>query len=200
MSSLPPRALALALALCLPGLVQAQAPADYEAAIGAHRDSLHAAFLDPERSPMRPADIAAFPGLDYYGVDPAYRVTARFERTGGGEPVEMNTSGGDVRDYRRFGTLHFELGGVPLTLAAYQSVAPPEDPAYADHLAVPFRDATSGETTYGAGRYLDLRVPAGDEVVLDFNEAYAPYCAYNAEYSCILPPARTTSPSPSRPA
>src|SRR5690606_18517382 len=135
-----------------------------------------------------PAEIAAFPGLDYYGVDPAYRVTARFERAEGDEPVAMNTSGGDIRDYRRFGTLHFELGGEPLTLAAYQSVAPHEDPAYADYLAVPFKDATSGETTYAAGRYLDLRIPAGDEVVLDFNKAYAPYCAYSAAYSCILPP------------
>lgn len=183
----------LVLLFGLPGLAQAQTPTGYEAMIGAHRDSLHAAFLDPERSPMQPAEIAAFPGLDYYAVDPAYRVRARFERAGGDEPVKMNTSGGDIRDYRRFGTLHFELGGAPVTLAAYQSVIPHEDPAYADYLAVPFKDATSGETTYAAGRYLDLRIPdiggaEGDEVVLDFNKAYAPYCAYSADYSCILPP------------
>lgn len=188
MSSTNLRALAFALALCLPGLARAQAPADYEDSIAAHRDSLHAAFLDPERSPMSPAEIAAFPSLDYYGADPAYRVPARFERAEGDDPVAMNTSGGDIRDYRRFGTLHFELDGTSVTLAAYQSVTPHEDPAYADYLAVPFKDATSGETTYAAGRYLDLRIPAGDEVVLDFNKAYAPYCAYSAAYSCILPP------------
>ncbi|MEP0545658.1 MAG: DUF1684 domain-containing protein [Rhodothermales bacterium] len=182
------RSLLLVSLFVLPAVAQAQAPPPYEASIQAHRDSIRTAFLDPETPPLQPDEIAAFSGLDYYDVDPAYRVTARFERVEGDEPVAMNTSGGDIRDYRRFGTLHFEIGGAPLTLAAYQSVVPPEDPAYTNYLAIPFRDATSGGATYAAGRYLDLTIPEGDEVVLDFNEAYAPYCAYSPRYSCILPP------------
>ncbi len=178
----------ITLSLALPALVRAQTPSSYEASIQAHRDSIHAAFLDPATSPMQPSEVAAFPGLDYYAVDPAYRVTARFERIEDRKPIKIGTSDGDMRDYRRFGTLHFELEGKPATLTAFQSVIPPEDPAYADHLAVPFKDTTSGETTYGAGRYLDLRIPEDDAVVLDFNKAYAPYCAYSASYSCILPP------------
>lgn len=183
-----PRLLPLALLLVWLPTAHAQPRADYDALLTAHRDSIHAAFLDPDTSPMVPAAIAGFSGLDYYDADPAYRVTARFRRSPAPEPVKMNTSDGMIRDYRRVGTLHFDLAGTPLVLSAYRSAAPPEDPADAVLLAVPFKDATNDTTTYAAGRYLDLPIPSGDTVVLDFNKAYAPYCAYSNRYSCILPP------------
>jgi TonB family protein len=61
---------------------------------------------------------------------------------------------------------------------------------HADHLFFPFTDETNGKETYGGGRYLDLRIPkSGDDIVIDFNMAYNPYCAYSSRYSCPIVPA-----------
>jgi len=59
---------------------------------------------------------------------------------------------------------------------------------YRDYLFLPFTDLTNGEQTYMGGRYLDLSIPEGDTIVLDFNRAYNPYCVYNKKYSCPLVP------------
>ena len=81
------------------------------------------------------------------------------------------------------------MDGTEYTLNVYQSQQLSTDPDYADYLFVPFTDATNGESTYPSGRYLDLHIPQGETVLLDFNRAYNPYCAYNARYSCPIPPA-----------
>ncbi|MBP7982432.1 MAG: DUF1684 domain-containing protein, partial [Kaistella sp.] len=60
---------------------------------------------------------------------------------------------------------------------------------YEDYLFLPFRDETNGKETYGGGKYIDLRIPDGNEIVIDFNQSYQPYCAYNAyDYSCPIVP------------
>ena len=63
---------------------------------------------------------------------------------------------------------------------------------YKEHLFVPFRDATSGKTSYGGGRYLDINIPKDGNVVLNFNLAYNPYCAYTNGWYCSIPPAENT--------
>jgi uncharacterized protein (DUF1684 family) len=84
----------------------------------------------------------------------------------------------------KFGLFTFEVEGQHLKLIAYKSV---EDP-YARSLFLPFSDETSGHETYAAGRYLDLEEQGGDDYELDFNLAYNPYCAYNEDYTCPVPP------------
>ena len=128
-----------------------------------------------------------FSGLSYFPETEALRVVAQVERPPESEPVMLSTSTGDERLYLTYGTARFELNGVTQSLVLY---ATPDAPA-GPRLFVPFRDATSGSLTYGAGRYLEVTLEHEGQdgpVLLDFNYAYHPYCAYVEGYSCPFPP------------
>lgn len=93
----------------------------------------------------------------------------------------MATTKCEEQVFRRFGVAQFQVDGVAAQVTLYASAGSHE-------LFLPFPDMTSGKETYGAGRYLDLHAH-GDEVVVDFNYAYYPNCAYNPDWNCPLPPA-----------
>jgi uncharacterized protein len=148
------------------------------------RDEL---FAHHQQSPLAPAARGSFTGLPYYDYDPAARVLALVENV---EPelLEIGASGGETVRFTRFARARFELGGAPQTLAVYWLEG------YGGGVFVPVRDATSGRETYGAGRYVldtikgaDLGVEDG-RVVLDFNFAYNPSCAYDERWVCPLAP------------
>ena len=122
-----------------------------------------------------------FVGLDYYPADPAYRYALTLQPAETQEELTFQTSTGDEQLYHRIGTIAFEVEGEPAQLAIYRSP---------DHggLFLPFRDATSGNETYGAGRYLEPHELGGGELLVDFNLSYNPFCAYSDAYSCPLPP------------
>ncbi|AZQ15027.1 DUF1684 domain-containing protein [Halorubrum sp. PV6] len=159
---------------------------DWEAQIEAQRRAKAEQFRDSGRSPL-PVSMRgdAFPGLDYFEPDPAYRFVLPLFEHDDPEPVTVETTADGEQTYRRWGEFRFEVAGESVTLQAYR----PTDGG--DRFWVPFRDETNGETTYGAGRYLDL-TPDHDRVdgewVLDFNAAYNPTCAYNHAYECPLIP------------
>ena len=137
------------------------------------------------QSPIPASDRATFAGLKYWPYDPTMRVTARFEN---GE----RRLAGQAEDFSfsRIGELAFDLNGQPHRLAAFWI------DGYAGGLFVPFRDATSGRETYGAGRYLVDSIKSADlgsdradgTVVLDFNYAYHPSCVYDPRWICPLAP------------
>jgi uncharacterized protein (DUF1684 family) len=138
---------------------------------------------DPH-SPVPEAEREAF-RLRHYPPDPAYRFVVPLHEHDPPETVAVKTSTGQEREYLRWGEFRVDLGGDRVAIQAYRS-----DPD-ADRLWVPFRDATSGEETYGAGRYLDLEAEhhrTEEGWVLDFNRAYNPTCAYAESYDCPLPP------------
>lgn len=131
-------------------------------------------------SPIPPADRADWQGLSYFEPDPSLEFTLPIT-PGDGLTVTVQTSDGQERVYRRIGSVTFDVDGEPATLTLLH--------ADGQHgLFLPFRDATSGKETYGAGRYLDLELNEDGTVSLDFNYAYNPYCAYSDAYSCPLPP------------
>lgn len=147
-------------------------------------------------SPIAPKERGAFDGLDYYPPDPDWAVTGTARRVDAGDPVEMEMTRGDPRTYLRYARAAFTTSdGSEQEITLYYE---PHDhhghePHEPHQLFVPFRDATSGKTTYGAGRYLEVENPfdEGDEeavIAIDFNFAYSPFCAYNEEYACPLPP------------
>jgi uncharacterized protein (DUF1684 family) len=128
-----------------------------------------------------------FEGPRYFPVSEEWRKEAKLDRDapGTGRRVQLQTSVGDVRDFDVYGTFVFEHDGQEQRLTAYRMV--PEHPPH-DELFVPFKDATTGKQTYGAGRYLDVPRHDGDDYILDFNTAYNPLCAYSPRYNCPYPP------------
>jgi uncharacterized protein len=159
----------------------------YEETILSARAEKDQAFKSDRESPLKPQDRETFSALKYFPPDESYRTAAALRVAPEAEQivVTMPTSTGKRRDYRRIGTLEFNLKGEPLSLAAFVEA---QDPA-TRRLFVPFGDLTNGTETYPAGRYLDLDPTPTGLYDLDFNKAYSPFCAYNEEYDCPYPPA-----------
>ena len=134
---------------------------------------------DPQ-SPLDPAQQRTFIGLQYYPENPALRFDATVKRFAGRQVVQVQTSTGEVRDYVKYGMFDFDVDGRRAELTVYSSGN--------GEAFVPFTDATSGNETYGAGRYLELENRGGDRFFVDFNLAYNPWCAYSPRYSCPIPP------------
>jgi len=143
-----------------------------------------------DHSPIPQQLRKKFKKLTYYPISTDYRVMAQVELTPDTEFFAMTTSNGKVKQYRQYAVLHFTLKGQSLQLPIYRGRALMRIPKYRHYLFVPFTDLTNGETTYSAGRYIELYLKPNHSktIVLDFNTAYNPYCAYNTTYSCPIPP------------
>lgn len=155
------------------------------------RDGRDKEFRNRAESPLKDEDFASFKGLNYYATSKAFRVTATFKRTADAKYFQMPTSSGAVKRFVRYGILTFRLNGRSTTLGVYQTDAETREkyPEYAHLLFIPFKDATNRTETYGGGRYIDIATPRDDKVILDFNLAYNPNCAYGSDnYSCPIPP------------
>jgi uncharacterized protein (DUF1684 family) len=159
----------------------------YQAAIDGYRSEKDAFFKSSSHSPIPADEREAFEGLPYYPVDPdlVFEDLA-LQPYVGDEPTsfQIPTSDGKLRPARRAGTFTFELDGAPRRLTAYTFESSPSE-----SLFVPFLDQTSGNETYGAGRYLDLEPDDDGTYAIDFNLAYHPSCVYAPQYSCPLTPA-----------
>jgi len=151
-------------------------------------------FATHPQSPIPPEERDDFDGLDYFDPDPTYRVTATATVHDDPEVVLMETTAGREMRYLRVATLEFELDREDedledgtFELAAYQQESPNAEPLF-----VPFRDKTTGQQTYQGGRYMELEsnrdLEDGDELAVDFNLAYSPFCAYSETFDCPLPP------------
>ncbi len=149
------------------------------------------------QSPLDHDQRQDFEGLDYYEFNKNLVLEVEIDRFSDDEPiVVMQTSTGDEQEFRRWGKFSFEVEGQTVSLVIYS------DP-YGHEFFMPFRDATNGSETYGAGRYMDDHRPGlhrleKDRFEIDFNFAYNPYCAYSPHYSCPLPPRENWLPVPIR--
>jgi uncharacterized protein (DUF1684 family) len=134
--------------------------------------------------------------LQFFPIDPAYQVTCRFEKIDNSEWFPMPTSGSASQMHRKYGKLTFSIHDTTLHLFVYQSQSLMQTNGYKEYLFIPFSDITSGEESYGAGRYLECYIKdiQGGKLVLDFNKAYNPYCAYVTGYSCPIPPKENDLP------
>lgn len=137
-------------------------------------------FKYDRHSPLLPEQKRDFQGLHYYPENLAYRVVAALERYEHPQHVRMLTSTGSQQEYYRAGQIRFTARGQVNTLQIYEST---EDSTF----FLPFTDATSGDETYGAGRYVEVETLPDGQVLVDFNMAYNPYCAYNERWSCPIP-------------
>ncbi len=145
-------------------------------------------YLNKKESPLTKKQRRKFKGHSFYPISMDYCVNAKFNRIELGDTVIMITSSNTQKVYTEYAILNFEIKGTPCKLTVYQSVKLSKIKEYKDYLFIPFKDMTSGHDSYGGGRYLDILIPEGDEVVLNFNLAYNPYCAYTEGYFCPIPP------------
>lgn len=154
----------------------------------AFQQEMNATFKNPDTSPLPDRYRKNFEGLDFFKPDSTYIVKAKFERTPDAIPFLMATTTEEKTKEVVYGIAYFELNGTTHQLEIYQSLDLSAQEEYKDYLFLPFLDETNGIQTYGGGRYIDLSIPEGDAIVIDFNKAYNPYCVYNKKYSCPLVP------------
>ncbi len=130
-------------------------------------------------SPLTHEQKHDFDGLEYYPENTDLRLELEVKEFPTKDVIEMQTSTGDVQKHNRYGKIHFEVEGEKVELTLYK------DP---HGYFLPFTDVLAGKETYGAGRYLEPQALLVGKVLVDFNYAYNPYCAYNDLYSCPLTP------------
>lgn len=125
-------------------------------------------------------------------------VRAHFKKWQDPDSLIMPTSAGKQKTFLHYGTAYFYLQGQNLELNIYQNVKLLSNPLYQDHLFLPYKDATNGVTTYGAGRYIDLSLSDIEEgyITIDFNRSYNPWCAYSDGFNCPIPPLSNHLPVP----
>lgn len=150
--------------------------------------TINAEYADANTSPLMAEDLKSFKTLDFYPVNSKYFVNAKLVKAKNEKVFEMKTTGTRTPKYIKYGTLYFKIDGVALQLNVYRSIDLSKTKEYKDHLFLPFSDLSSGKESYIGGRYIDLKIPKGETIAVDFNQAYNPYCAYNHKYSCPLVP------------
>ena len=154
----------------------------------AFQKKMNSDFKDASTSPLKAKDLKTFKGLEFFKFDSTYVVNATLRRTPDTPFFKMKTTTDRVSEEREYGILSFEIRGESFELKVYQGKELMVTEGYEDYLFLPFLDETNGETTYGGGRYIDLRIPEGNMITVDFNTAYNPLCTYNEKYSCPIVP------------
>ena len=154
------------------------------AAVEKFQTELNAEYADAKTSPLLPEDFKKFHTLEYYPANEKFFVVAKFIRTENEQPFEMKTSTDRRPVYVKYGEAHFNIDGQDFQLNIYRNIELSKKEQYKDYLFLPFSDLTCGNESYIGGRYIDMKIPKGDTIVIDFNTAYNPYCAYSYKYSC----------------
>ena len=179
--------LILILALLLSTVSYGQETKDIKSA-KKFQQKLNKEFSSKEESPLKEEDLADFESLDFFPIDSSFIVNATLTLHKDSEPFPMKTTTDRLPIYKTYATANFEIKGKAFSLEIYQNEKLVLTTEYEDYLFLPFTDKTNGDSSYGGGRYLDLKLPEGDSIIIDFNQAYNPYCAYNDKYSCPVPP------------
>ena len=155
-----------------------------------YRADMNKEFADSVETPLTKAGLKAFKQIAFFKIKMKYRVVAKLVLTPNEVPFEMPRSKGNTGTYRKFGEATFTLNGKVCKVNVYQYMKLINDAQYKDDLFLPFKDLSNGRKTYGGGRFLELKIPADDDLIIDFNKAFNPLCCYhNPKYSCPIPPA-----------
>jgi uncharacterized protein (DUF1684 family) len=169
--------------------VRASSELDPEGALERFRSGRDRLLRDHPDTPLSPGDRATFRGLAYWPYDAALRFEAELQPAPP-ERLVANSLAGDPYPLDRIGRVHLPVGDLDVYWIA----------VYGGGVFLPFRDATAGSTTYGAGRYLLDTIKGADlggsggRLVLDFNYAYHPSCAYDERWTCPLSPPENRLP------
>ena len=173
----------IAILLLFLQLAGCQDDSAYQAQIQKEIDNRIKFLRYNDESPFKLFNVP-YQSPEYYAINPDYRVNAKVERINTRSYQVLGTSDGKTQRYIEYAWLHFNLNDDKHKLL----VLKPLGIGNAGIFYLAFADNTSGDMTYGGGRYLDITIGKSDKIVLDFNLAYNPYCAYVSEFSCPLPP------------
>ena len=154
------------------------------ASVTKFQEVINSEYADAKTSPLSAEDLAVFKALDFYSINEEFFVVAKFVRTENEKPFEMKTTGERKPMYVKYGEAYFVLEGKDFKLNIYKNIELSKKEEYKDYLFLPFSDLTSGKESYIGGKYIDMKTPKGETMVIDFNTSYNPYCAYNHNYSC----------------
>lgn len=185
------RVLPLTLIAVLVGCNAAQHREQIKTRILQDRQEKDRYFLTNGNSPLSAEERSGFDGLQYFPVDLNYRFVATFHPYSSIDTIVMAAGEDHRQPYLRWGEFSFTINGHHGTLHVYKPLKVSD--GYHPYYFIPFYDETNGTLTYGGGRYLDVPVHDGKKYVIDFNRAYNPYCAYDADHwVCPLPPQENT--------
>ena len=179
--------LKIILSLCLIIPLKSNGQQDHAKEIKKFWKRHQTGLLQKFDGPLKPKDIKA---LEYYPVESKWLVKANLVRSSDPQTIEIPTSANKVKTYKTFGILYFSMNGTDVNIPVYQITGFGANKLLNDHLFLPFTDLTNGEGTYGGGRYIDLTTTMieNDYLLIDFNKAYNPYCAYADGWNCPIPP------------
>ena len=153
-----------------------------------YQDNLNKEFSTPSSSPLTPEDLITFKKLEFFPIHENFKIEATLELTPNDPVFEMATTTHRKPLYKRFAIAYFSLNGKEYKLNVYQNQELLVDVENRNYLFLPFTDLTNKHESYKGGRYIDLEIPLNNKLIIDFNKAYNPYCAYNAKYSCPIVP------------
>ena len=165
-------------------LTSTESAEDYIEKIEAERDREFRFIKYNYESPLTDEQKKNFKTLEFYPIDPANRIKARMIPVEVKKMREVPLTDGSVEKYLEHSWAEFELDGTTQRLLLLQAIDEPDK----RNFFLAFADATSAVETYGGGRYINARQDGSKSITLDFNLAYNPYCAYNPDYACPLPP------------
>ncbi len=161
---------------------------DYLKDIQAYQQEMNKEFLNEESSPLTKEDLAHFSQLNFYPINQNYCVKAKLKLNSQPKEFGMKTTTARLPIYIKYGVAYFKLNGKKHQINIYQNVELASREGFRDYLFMLFTDLSSGVESYAGGRYIDLRIPINNaQLIIDFNKAYNPYCAYNSKYSCPIP-------------
>lgn len=186
-NNLPMRILILAICILFINTIYSQGNKSTKEAIKFQK-KINKEFSNKEKSPLTDDDLKQFSELDFFPIDTNFIVIANLKFHKDSKAFKMQTTTDRLPIYKIYATASFNLKGREFKLKIYQNVKLIQTADFEDNLFLPFTDRTNGNTTYGGGRYMDLEISDGDTILIDFNQTYNPSCAYNAKYSCPIPP------------
>ncbi|CAA0194367.1 DUF1684 domain-containing protein [Tenacibaculum maritimum] len=155
----------------------------------AFQQEMNRKFKDPLKSPLTKKDLKRFKTLAFFPIAKKYRVIAKITKTPNAGIFKFPTTTRRIVSYKKYGIISFYLDNQEFKLNIYQNESP--NPKYKNHLFLPFLDKTNGTTSYSGGRFIDVLTTDEQQdgsIIINFNKAYNPYCAYNNRYSCPITP------------
>lgn len=160
---------------------------NFSATLAEHRENYKTAFIKSPNSPLKESDLMH---LHFFEADSTYQITADVNLLVDQKPFQMPTYDGTSKEFIRYAKVNFKLNGKDLTLTLYRNISLMSNPLYRTSVFLPFTDESTGVSSYGGGRYIDLDIKDINDkkIIIDFNKAYNPYCAYSDGYRCPIPP------------